>query len=107
MVLFSLSHTCSQTGHWAEPPCLLNVGVTPFRPPILRGLVSCVVHLVSCIENNGNNKKNVQCPATGEELTADDLLELRSDKAVKPRPVEAASIPGLLAIMQVKKRRNI
>lgn len=42
-----------------------------------------------------------QCPATGEELTADDLLELRSDKAVKPRPVEAASIPGLLAIMQV------
>lgn len=42
-----------------------------------------------------------QCPATGEELTADDLLEVRSDKAVKPRPVEAASIPGLLAIMQV------
>lgn len=42
-----------------------------------------------------------QCPATGEELTVDDLLELRSDKAVKPRPVEAASIPGLLAIMQV------
>lgn len=43
----------------------------------------------------------LQCPATGEELTVDDLLELRSDKAVKPRPVEAASIPGLLAIMQV------
>lgn len=43
-----------------------------------------------------------QCPATGEELTVDDLLELRSDKAVKPRPVEAASIPGLLAIMQVR-----
>lgn len=42
-----------------------------------------------------------QCPATGEELTTDDLLELRSDKAVKPRPVEAASIPGLLSIMQV------
>ncbi|CAM9437755.1 unnamed protein product [Ascophyllum nodosum] len=41
-----------------------------------------------------------KCPATGEELTADDLVEVRSDKAVKPRPVEAASIPGLLAIMQ-------
>ncbi|CAN0172769.1 unnamed protein product [Pylaiella littoralis] len=41
-----------------------------------------------------------KCPATGEELSADDLLELRSEKAVRPRPVEAASIPGLLAIMQ-------
>ncbi|CAM9949983.1 unnamed protein product, partial [Hapterophycus canaliculatus] len=41
-----------------------------------------------------------KCPATGEELTAEDLLEVRSDKAVKPRPVEAASIPGQLAMMQ-------
>lgn len=48
-----------------------------------------------------------QCPATGEELTTDDLLELRSDKAVKPRPVEAASIPGLLAIMQVGASRAV
>lgn len=43
-----------------------------------------------------------QCPATGEELTADDLVEVQSDKAVKPRPVEAASIPGQLAMMQVR-----
>lgn len=47
-----------------------------------------------------------QCPATREELTADDLLEVRSDKAVKPRPVEAASIPGLLAIMQARSGRS-
>lgn len=50
--------------------------------------------VVKFIETEGT------CPATGEELAVDDLLELRSDKAVKPRPVEAASIPGLLAIMQ-------
>ncbi|CAB1099230.1 unnamed protein product [Ectocarpus sp. CCAP 1310/34] len=41
-----------------------------------------------------------KCPATGEELTADDLLDVRSEGAVKPRPAEAASIPGLLSFLQ-------
>ncbi|CAN0428875.1 unnamed protein product, partial [Ectocarpus sp. 12 AP-2014] len=41
-----------------------------------------------------------KCPATGEELTADDLLDVRSEGAVKPRPAEAASVPGLLSFLQ-------
>ncbi|CAN0562816.1 unnamed protein product, partial [Ectocarpus sp. 12 AP-2014] len=44
-----------------------------------------------------------KCPATGEELTADDLLDVRSEGAVKPRPAEAASIPGLLSFLQVRR----
>ncbi|CAM9779007.1 unnamed protein product [Choristocarpus tenellus] len=41
-----------------------------------------------------------KCPVSGEDLGMDDLLDVRSDKAVRPRPAEATSIPGLLALMQ-------
>ncbi|KAK8801928.1 hypothetical protein WA158_006323 [Blastocystis sp. Blastoise] len=39
-------------------------------------------------------------PITGEELTKDDLLEVQSAQAVKPRPITATSIPGLLSLLQ-------
>eukprot|EP00850_Spirogloea_muscicola_P001957 SM000007S20917 [mRNA] locus=s7:893761:898603:- [translate_table: standard] len=39
-------------------------------------------------------------PVTGEPLAEDDLLPIKSNKAVKPRPLQAASIPGMLHIFQ-------
>ncbi|CAI5493743.1 unnamed protein product [Closterium sp. Naga37s-1] len=40
------------------------------------------------------------CPVTGETLTADDLVSVKTNKAVKPRPLQAASIPGMLTLFQ-------
>ena len=39
-------------------------------------------------------------PVTNEELTSDDLVELRTDRTVKPRTPQLTSIPSLLAAFQ-------
>lgn len=41
-----------------------------------------------------------KCPVTKEELTLDDIIPVKTNKVVKPRPLQAASIPGLLGIFQ-------
>eukprot|EP00658_Telonema_sp_P-2_P074714 TRINITY_DN639_c0_g1_i2.p1 TRINITY_DN639_c0_g1~~TRINITY_DN639_c0_g1_i2.p1 ORF type:complete len:519 (-),score=151.97 TRINITY_DN639_c0_g1_i2:460-2016(-) len=41
-----------------------------------------------------------KCPVSGEELSADDLVSVKANKVVKPRPVQATSIPGMLALFQ-------
>lgn len=37
-------------------------------------------------------------PITQEPLEADDLVPVKTNKAVKPRPSPATSIPGLLGL---------
>ncbi|EFJ38655.1 ubiquitin-protein ligase, PUB59 [Selaginella moellendorffii] len=44
--------------------------------------------------------ENGTCPVTGESLTEEDLLPVKTNKAVKPRPVTATSIPGMLGMFQ-------
>ncbi|EER25133.1 hypothetical protein D8B26_007743 [Coccidioides posadasii str. Silveira] len=39
-------------------------------------------------------------PVTGEELTIDDLIELKSARVVRPRPPTLTSIPSLLGVFQ-------
>merc|ERR1711907_43128 len=46
------------------------------------------------IENTG------KCPVTNEALSTDDLLSVKTSQALKPRPVQATSIPGMLALFQ-------
>ncbi|KAL8260063.1 hypothetical protein R6Q59_028016 [Mikania micrantha] len=41
-----------------------------------------------------------KCPVTGETLTMEDLVPIKTGKVVKPRPVQAASIPGMLGMFQ-------
>ncbi|CAL9108902.1 unnamed protein product [Musa textilis] len=41
-----------------------------------------------------------KCPVTKEDLTMDDLIPVKTNKVVKPRPLQAASIPGLLGMFQ-------
>ncbi|KAL5702424.1 RING-type E3 ubiquitin transferase [Ranunculus cassubicifolius] len=43
---------------------------------------------------------NGKCPVTGELLTMDDIVPVKTNKVVKPRPLQAASIPGLLGMFQ-------
>ncbi len=39
-----------------------------------------------------------KCPVTSEALSLDDLMPLKANKTVKPRPSPANSIPGLLGL---------
>lgn len=41
-----------------------------------------------------------KCPMTGEPLTLEDLLPVQTTKTTKPRPTNATSIPGMLALFQ-------
>ncbi|XP_039007228.1 pre-mRNA-processing factor 19-like isoform X2 [Hibiscus syriacus] len=41
-----------------------------------------------------------KCPVTGEELTMDDVVPVKTGKIVKPRSLTAASIPGMLGMFQ-------
>ncbi|KAF8401978.1 hypothetical protein HHK36_012929 [Tetracentron sinense] len=43
-----------------------------------------------------------KCPLTGEPLTMDDVVPVKIGKVVKPRPVQAASIPGMLGMFQIE-----
>lgn len=44
--------------------------------------------------------ENGRDPVTNEELTVEDLVELKSARIVKPRPPTLTSIPSLLSIFQ-------
>ncbi|KAK2767062.1 hypothetical protein FQN54_006380 [Arachnomyces sp. PD_36] len=44
--------------------------------------------------------ENGKEPVTGEELTVDDLVELKSSRVVRPRPPTLTSIPSLLGVFQ-------
>jgi pre-mRNA-processing factor 19 len=46
-------------------------------------------------------KDHGKCPVTGEALSAEDLLPVQANKALRPRPVSGTSIPGLLVAFQV------
>ena len=39
-------------------------------------------------------------PVTGETLTADDLIELKTSRIIRPRPPTLTSIPSLLSVFQ-------
>lgn len=39
-------------------------------------------------------------PVNGEELTTDDLIDLKSQRVVRPRPPTLTSIPSLLSVFQ-------
>ncbi|KAL8481064.1 hypothetical protein ACS0TY_027555 [Phlomoides rotata] len=43
-----------------------------------------------------------KCPITGEPMTMDDIVPVKTGKIVKPRPVQAASIPGMLGMFQIE-----
>lgn len=44
--------------------------------------------------------ENGKDPVTGEELSVDDLVELKTSRTVRPRPPTLTSIPSLLSVFQ-------
>ena len=61
---------------------------------ILRGNVFEKRLIESYIAENGRD------PVTGEELSAEDLVNLKSARVAKPRPPTLTSIPSLLSVFQ-------
>lgn len=44
--------------------------------------------------------ENGKDPITGEEISAEDLVELKTARVVRPRPPTLTSIPSLLSVFQ-------
>lgn len=42
-----------------------------------------------------------KCPVSGQDLSELDLLPVLANKAVRPRAVATAGVPGLLGMLQV------
>ncbi|KAF5181952.1 Pre-mrna-processing factor 19-like protein [Thalictrum thalictroides] len=75
---------CSISGEVPEEPVVSNKSGLLFEKRLIEAHV----------------KDYGKCPVTGEPLTMDDLLPIKTNKVVKPRPLQAASIPGLLGMFQ-------
>ncbi|CDR97632.1 WD domain, G-beta repeat containing protein, putative [Babesia bigemina] len=78
-----MAFICSISGVQPEEPCLSRTGYVFERRLIEKHL-----------------DENPTCPATGEPLTVADLIPIKCDKTVQPRPASAMSIPGLLSLLQ-------
>jgi pre-mRNA-processing factor 19 len=79
-----MSVVCAVSGQALEEPV--------FAP--LTGHVYEKRVIVKHIESVG------KCPLTQQELTKEDLVTIKVNKSVKPRPVTATSIPGMLSLFQ-------
>jgi len=51
--------------------------------------------ILKWLETNNNT-----CPVTQEPLTPEDLIKVQGNKSVRPRPVTATSVPGMLQLFQ-------
>ncbi|ORM40270.1 Pre-mRNA-processing factor 19 [Babesia sp. Xinjiang] len=78
-----MAFICSISGVQPEEPCLSRTGYVFERRLIEKHL-----------------QETATCPATGEPLTVDDLIPIKCDKTVKPRPATSMSIPGILSLLQ-------
>jgi|EP00927_Polykrikos_kofoidii_P067037 pre-mRNA-processing factor 19 len=41
-----------------------------------------------------------KCPVTQEAISKDDIVDMKTNKVVRPRPASATSIPGMLSLLQ-------
>ncbi|CAM6032663.1 unnamed protein product [Sphagnum compactum] len=71
-------------------------GVTPDDPVVSRqsGLLYERRLILKHLEEHGTD------PVTGDTMSLDDLISVKTNKGVKPRPLQAASIPGMLGLFQ-------
>jgi pre-mRNA-processing factor 19 len=76
--------------------CALS-GTTPVQPvvSIKSGHVFEKRLIEKYLEANGN-----VCPVTNQELKKEDLIEIKVNKVVPPRPTTATSIPAMLSLFQ-------
>ncbi|KAF7510300.1 hypothetical protein GJ744_006796 [Endocarpon pusillum] len=75
---------CAISGEAPQVPVASRKSGTIYEKRLIEGYIS----------ENGTE------PATGEDLTLDDLIELRTSRIVRPRPPTLTSIPSLLGVFQ-------
>lgn len=75
---------CAISGEAPQVPVASRKSGTVFE----RRLIETYIH------ENGKD------PVTGDDLSIDDLIELKTPRAVKPRPPALTSIPSLLSVFQ-------
>jgi hypothetical protein len=69
---------------------------------------SCKLWLIHCASGNVFEKRLIEAyvsehgtdPVTGEEISPDDVIELKTARVVRPRPPTLTSIPSLLGVFQ-------
>ncbi len=76
------------------PKLAIGAKATPAHSESLTGNIFERRLIEAYISENGSD------PVTGESLAVDDLLDLRTARAVKPRPPQLTSIPALLSTFQ-------
>lgn len=72
-------------------------GEVPLEPVVSR--VSGHVFDRRLIDKALENSKGI-CPKTGNPLEKSDLIQVKADLAIRPRPTTATSLPGMLAMFQ-------
>jgi len=75
---------CSISGHSPEEPVFSTKTGHVYEKRLI----------VKNLESSG------KCPITLEEMTVDDLVDMKANKAVRPRPASATSIPGMMNLLQ-------
>ena len=75
---------CSLSGNIVEVPVISKKSGHMFEKRLIE----------KHIESTG------QCPITGTELTKEDLLEVKTTKATKPRSSSSTNIPSILSTLQ-------
>ncbi|KAI1503291.1 cell cycle control protein [Biscogniauxia marginata] len=75
---------CAISGEAPQEPVVSKISGSVFEKRLIE----------KYIEENGKD------PVTGEDLTLDDLLPIKSSRVVRPRPPTLTSIPALLSTFQ-------
>jgi pre-mRNA-processing factor 19 len=79
------------------PPSSLAVSGQPPKNPVV-SLKSGHLFDRSIVEKYISVER--KCPVTGSPLSKDDLVDVVAESATRPRPVDGASVPGLLTHLQ-------
>ncbi|KAI9733171.1 MAG: hypothetical protein M1818_007289 [Claussenomyces sp. TS43310] len=90
---------CSLSGESPQNPAVSSksgraIEIVAYKKLILLGNVFERRLIEAYISENGKD------PVTGEEMSIDDLIDLKTDRTVRPRPPTLTSIPSLLAVFQ-------
>jgi len=79
-----MSLTCSISGEVPEEPCISSVSGCVFEKRLLKKF----------IDENGTD------PTNNEPLTLDQVVDVKTNPVVKPKPPSATSIPAILKSLQ-------
>ncbi|KAL9131813.1 MAG: hypothetical protein Q9217_000340 [Psora testacea] len=92
---------CAISGEAPQLPVVsTKSGISPFFPILTTTLTLTQGNIFEKRLIEAYISENGKDPITNEELSTDELVELKTARTVKPRPPTLTSIPSLLAVFQ-------